>query len=200
MPSIPKAYHGNGWKVVGIRNGTAGLLSRPVEAEALDERVMSSEMLRQGGTIPGTTNKGNPFRFPTEGGKLADRSADVIDGYRQLGLDALIAIGGDGSMEILRRLAQQGVAFPGRHPKDHRQRYRPDRASIGFGQRCRRRPRPWIICSPPRPPKPGHGAGGHGTDAGHIALTAGIAGGADVILIPEIPLQTCLNCLASRPA
>src|SRR5512147_2722860 len=111
-----QACHGNGWRVIGIRNGTAGLMSRPVEAEALNETVMSSEMLRQGGTILGTTNKGNPFKFPTEDGKLVDRSDDVIEGYRQLGLDALIMIGGDGSMDILRRVAQKGnipmVAIP----------------------------------------------------------------------------------------
>lgn len=185
-----QAYHGNGWKVVGIRNGTAGLLSRPVEAEALDERVMSSEMLRQGGTILGTTNKGNPFRFPTEDGKLADRSAEVIDGYRQLGLDALIMIGGDGSMEILRRLAQQGgiplVAIPKTIDND----IGLTEASIGFETAVQTATAALDHLQPT--------AASHsrvmvlevmGRDAGHIALTAGIAGGADVILIPEIPYR-----------
>src|SRR5262249_3202011 len=91
-----------GWTVVGIRNGTAGLLARPVEAIELDRRVTGSDMLRLGGTILGTTNKGDPFAFPTANGHLVDRSDEVIDGYRQLRLDALIGIGGDGSFKILR--------------------------------------------------------------------------------------------------
>src|SRR5512135_1892666 len=63
-----------GWQVVGIRNGTAGLMERPVQAEELDQRALSSDMLRLGGTILGTTNKGDPFKFPTEDGKFVDRS------------------------------------------------------------------------------------------------------------------------------
>ena len=59
-----RATHGYGWTVVGIRNGTAGLMERPVQAEELDERAMNSDLLRLGGTILGTTNKGNPFKFP----------------------------------------------------------------------------------------------------------------------------------------
>ena len=97
-----------GWTVVGIRNGTAGLLARPVESVELDRRVTGSDMLRLGGTILGTTNKGDPFAFPTANGHLVDRSEEVIDGYRQLRLDALIGIGGDGSLKILRELASKG--------------------------------------------------------------------------------------------
>ena len=58
-----RAHHGYGWTVVGIRNGTAGLMERPVQADELDERAMNSDLLRLGGTILGTTNKGNPFKF-----------------------------------------------------------------------------------------------------------------------------------------
>ena len=97
-----------GWTVVGIRNGTAGLLARPVEAVELDRRATGSDMLRLGGTILGTTNKGDPFAFPMANGRLVDRSDEVIEGYRQLRLDALIGIGGDGSLKILRELASKG--------------------------------------------------------------------------------------------
>src|SRR5215475_8249263 len=97
-----------GWAVVGIKNGTAGLLSRPVEAIELDTKATGAEMLRMGGTILGTTNKGDPFAFPTANGHLVDRSDEVIEGYRQLRLDALIGIGGDGSLKILRDLAAKG--------------------------------------------------------------------------------------------
>src|SRR3569833_3693842 len=97
-----------GWQVVGIKNGTAGLMERPVQAHELDDRAMSSDMLRLGGTILGTTNKGNPFKFPMEDGTFVDRSNEVIEGYRKLNLDGLIMIGGDGSMAIIRKLAEQG--------------------------------------------------------------------------------------------
>src|SRR5262249_55178369 len=102
---------GYDWQVVGIRNGTAGLLARPVDYQELDRAVCDAQMLRIGGTILGTTNKGDPFAFPTADGRLLDRSGEVIEGYRQLRLDALIGIGGDGSLHILRELARKG-GFP----------------------------------------------------------------------------------------
>ena len=62
------------------------------------------------GPLPhlGTTNRGDPFAYPMPDGSLKDRSEEKIEGVRLLGLDALIGIGGDGSLAILRRLAQQG--------------------------------------------------------------------------------------------
>ncbi|WP_374651384.1 ATP-dependent 6-phosphofructokinase [Dongia sp.] len=179
-----------GWDVIGIHNGTAGLLARPVDASALDDKVLGSDMLRQGGTILGTTNKGNPFAFPQENGGLADRSAEVIEGVRQLGLDALIGIGGDGSIAILRRLAIQGginlVAIPKTIDND----LGATEMSIGFETAVQTATSALDHLQPT--------AASHsrvmvlevmGRDAGHIALSAGIAGGADVILIPEIPYK-----------
>jgi 6-phosphofructokinase 1 len=179
-----------GWDVVGIHNGTAGLLARPVDASALDDKVLGSDMLRQGGTILGTTNKGDPFAFPQEDGNLADRSGEVIDGVRQLGLDALIGIGGDGSIAILRRLAIQGginlVAIPKTIDND----LGATEMSIGFETAVQTATSALDHLQPT--------AASHsrvmvlevmGRDAGHIALSAGIAGGADVILIPEIPYK-----------
>ena len=96
-----------GWQVIGIKEGTMGLLSRPVQYEVLDLDMVGSTMMRQGGTILGTTNKGNPFAFPMSDGTIKDRSAEIAGGYRELGLDALIGIGGDGSFAILRKLAHQ---------------------------------------------------------------------------------------------
>jgi len=176
-----------GWEVIGIHNGTAGLLARPVEATALDEKVAGSDMLRQGGTILGTTNKGDPFAFPQEDGGHVDRSAEVIEGFRQLELDALIGIGGDGSLDILRRLAIQGgikfVAIPKTIDND----LGATEMSIGFETAVQTATSALDHLQPT--------AASHsrvmvlevmGRDAGHIALSAGIAGGADVILIPEI--------------
>jgi ATP-dependent phosphofructokinase / diphosphate-dependent phosphofructokinase len=82
----------------------------------LDPLRLDAAMMRLGGTILGTTSKGDPFAFPMPDGSLSDRSREVIDAYHALRLDALIGIGGDGSFAILRRLAQQGglplVAMP----------------------------------------------------------------------------------------
>src|SRR3546814_12089367 len=63
-----------GWTVVGIEKGTAGLMTRPVQAQELDPDMFDGTFLRRGGTILGTTNKGNPFAFPLPAGSLADNS------------------------------------------------------------------------------------------------------------------------------
>ncbi len=177
-----------GWTVVGIRNGTAGLLARPVEAVELDRRATGSDMLRLGGTILGTTNKGDPFAFPTANGHLVDRSDEVIDGYRQLRLDALIGIGGDGSLKILRELASKGGIKLVGIPKTIDNDLGLTEVSIGFETAVQAATSALDHLTPT--------AASHsrvmvlevmGRDSGHIALQAGIAGGADVILIPEIP-------------
>ena len=69
-----------GWSVVGIHKGTAGLLARPVEARVLHPARFDGTLLRQAGTILGTTNKGDPFAYPREDGGVDDRSEEVIDG------------------------------------------------------------------------------------------------------------------------
>ena len=186
-----------GWEVVGIRNGTAGLLARPVEYTRLDRSAAGSEMLRLGGTILGTTNKGDPFAFPMADGRLVDRSAEVTEGVRLLGLDAIIGIGGDGSLRILRELARRGgfnlVAIPKTIDND----LGLTEVSIGFDTAVA------VATSALDHLQPT--AASHsrvmvlevmGRDAGHIALTAGIAGGADVILIPEIPYR--LESIAAK--
>jgi 6-phosphofructokinase 1 len=184
-----------GWQVVGIKNGTAGLMERPVQAEELDNRFMASDLLRLGGTVLGTTNKGNPFKFPMEDGSFIDRSNEVIEGYRQLGLDGLIMIGGDGSMAIIRKLAKQGsiplVAIPKTIDND----IGVTETSIGFETAVQAATSALDHLQPT--------AASHsrvmvlelmGRDAGHIALWAGIAGGADVILLPEIPYNFASIC------
>jgi 6-phosphofructokinase 1 len=184
---VLRAHHGYGWTVVGIRNGTHGLMDRPVQAEELGVDVTETSVMRQGGTILGTTNKGDPFAFPMPDGSLRDRSAEVIDGYRQLKLDALIGIGGDGSFAILRRLAQQGGINLVGIPKTIDNDLDMTETSIGFSTAVEVATEALDHLQPT--------AASHsrvmvlevmGRDAGHIALSAGIAGGADVILVPEI--------------
>ena len=175
-----------GWEVLGIVRATQGLMARPPEYKEFD--VSSThDLLRAGGTVLGTTNKGNPFAFPLPDGSTCDRSQEIIEGYHQLGLDALIGIGGDGSMAILRRLAQQGglnlVGIPKTIDNDLGSTGR----SIGFDTA--------VNIATEALDRLHFTAASHsrvmilevmGRDAGHIALNAGIAGGADIVLIPEI--------------
>ena len=105
---VHRAKQGYGWQVYGIHEGTRGFMKRPVDYEELQLRIFTGNLLRMGGTILGTTNKGDPFDFPMPDGTRKDRSDEIIKGYQDIGIDALIAIGGDGSLAILRRLAQQG--------------------------------------------------------------------------------------------
>ena len=178
-----------GWQVVGIRNGTAGLLARPVQAQTLELNLdlFDGTLLRRGGTILGTTNKGDPFDYPLPDGSRVNRAGEVIEGYRQLGLDALIGIGGDGSQAILRRLAQEGGIDLVTVPKTIDNDLGHTELSIGYATAVKVATDALDQLQPT--------AASHsrvmvlevmGRDAGHIAIGAGIAGGADIILIPEI--------------
>ncbi len=185
---VARAVQGYGWRVYGIRHGTMGLLRRPFEFEELNMGVCNSNILRQGGTILGTTNKGDPFAFPMPDGTLMNRSQEVIDGVRQLGIDALIGVGGDGSFRILRQLAQEGgINFVG-IPKTIDNDIGATENSVGYDTA--------VMVATEALDRLQPTAASHdrvmilevmGRDAGHIALAAGIAGGADIILIPEIP-------------
>ncbi len=179
-----------GWEVYGIRQGTHGLMRRPVDALKLDLSFCTGNLLRQGGTVLGTTNKGDPFAYPFADGTVEDISEDIIEGYKLLKLDALIGIGGDGSQMILRRLAQQGGLNLVTIPKTIDDDLSHTEHSVGFMTAVDVATEALDRLQPT--------AASHdrvmilevmGRDAGHIALSAGIAGGADVILIPEIPYQ-----------
>ena len=185
-----RAIEGHGWEVVGIRQGTAGFMARPVAHEALHLSLFDGTLLRQAGTILGTTNTGDPFDFPLADGSRLDRSDEVIEGYRELGLDALIGIGGDGSMAILRRLAQQGGINLVCIPKTIDNDVGHTEVSIGYATAVKVATDALDLLQPT--------AASHsrvmvlevmGRDAGHIAISAGIAGGADAILVPEIPYR-----------
>ena len=101
-----RATQGYGFEVWGIHEATHGLLRRPVSATQLTPDSVKG-ILHLGGTILRTTNRDNPFSYPSEKGRI-DCSAEVAEGYRLLGLEALIGVGGDSSLAILRRLAQEG--------------------------------------------------------------------------------------------
>jgi 6-phosphofructokinase 1 len=174
-------------EIYGIKGATQGLMNRPVEAELLDIKKVSG-ILRYGGTILGTVNKGNPFAYPMPDGSICDRSEEVIEGYHKLGLDALIGIGGDGSLAILRRLAQQGNMNLVAVPKTIDNDLGTTENSIGFNTA--------VSVAVEALDRLTYTAISHsrvmilevmGRDAGHIAVSSGIAGGAHVVLIPEIP-------------
>lgn len=185
---VCRAVNGYDWEVWGIHEGTAGLLQRPALVEEMGMRVFTGNILRMGGTILGTVNKGNPFAFPMPDGSTKDRSNEVIEAIKELELEALIGIGGDGSMAILGRLTRQGnIPFIG-IPKTIDNDVAFTEWSIGFNTAVSSATDALDRLQPT--------AASHhrvmilevmGRDAGHIALNAGIAGGANVIMIPEIP-------------
>ncbi len=172
--------------VYGIRDGTAGLIKRPVDVMQLTHKTFGGYLLRQGGTFLGSTNKGNPFKIPTSEGKHVDKSKEIIEGYHSMKLDGLIIIGGDGSMQILKnsqRWYMKIVAIPKTIDND----VGATESSIGFHTA--------VDVATQALDNLQSTAASHrrsmilevmGRDAGHIALNAGIAGGADIILIPEI--------------
>jgi 6-phosphofructokinase 1 len=183
---VKRAVLGRGWQVFGIRQATHGLLSRPVDAVELTPDSTAG-ILHLGGTLLGTTNHGNPFAYPSAHGELEDRAAEVIEGYRSLHLDALIGIGGDGSLAILNRLAKQGGIRLIGIPKTIDNDIGLTERAIGFSTA--------VVVATEALDRLHVTAASHnrvmvlevmGRDAGHIALTAGVAGGADVFLIPEI--------------
>ena len=176
-----------GWEVYGIQNGTHGLLYDPPKASLLKVNDFDGTVLRQGGTILGTMNKGNPFSFPSEDGKPRDISDEIIKGVHALGLDSIIGIGGDGSFAILQELATRGNFKMVGVPKTIDNDLGCTETSVGFDTA--------VMVATEALDRLQPTAASHdrvmilevmGRDAGHIALSAGIAGGADVILIPEI--------------
>ena len=91
-------------EVYGIRNGTLGLIKRPLDVEKLSYKSFKGFLIKQGGTFLGTNSKGNPFRF-LQNGKYIDVTKKIAAAYKSLNLDCLIIIGGDGSMKILKKIA-----------------------------------------------------------------------------------------------
>jgi 6-phosphofructokinase 1 len=185
-----RAHHGYGWRTIGISHGTHGLLHRPVAAEPLDPARLDAVLARQGGTFLGTTNRGDPFAFPMPDGTVVDRSAEMHEGLRELHLDGLVGVGGDGSLDILRRLmAPTGLAFIGIPKTIDNDVHQTERA-VGYSTAV-------AIATEALDRLQPTGASHErvmvlevmGRDAGHIAIAAGIAGGADIVLIPEVAWQ-----------
>jgi ATP-dependent phosphofructokinase / diphosphate-dependent phosphofructokinase len=176
------------WKVIGIPDGFDGLIWPEKSFELTLKEV--SGILPRGGTILGTTNRGNPFQYRTdENGKevTKDISAQVIGNAAKLGIDAVITIGGDGSQKIGHELFQKGLKLVG-VPKTIDNDLSATEVTFGFDTA--------LHTVTDAIDKIHTTAASHhrvmvvevmGRDCGWIAIEAGIAGGAHVILIPEIP-------------
>ena len=177
-----------GWEVYGIEDGFEGLLhkSRVQRLDALDVRGI----LHIGGTILGTSNRGNPFQKKvTRRGKttLVDISDKVVASFHRLKLEALVTIGGDGTLRIASELAKKGIPIIG-VPKTIDNDLAATELTFGFNTA--------VTTATDAIDKLHATAESHdrvmvvelmGRYAGWITLYAGVAGGADVILIPEIP-------------
>jgi len=176
-------------KVIGILDGFEGFVEgRMRELTKLDV----TGIVNVGGTILGTSNKGDPFHFPREsasGITITDCSDLVLEHYQQWGLDALIAIGGDGTMNIAHKLTGMGLNIIG-VPKTIDNDL--EATDITFGHDSA------LQIATEAIDRLQTTASSHhrvivievmGRYAGWIALGSGLAGGADVILIPEIPFQ-----------
>jgi len=190
----------HGWQVLGIKDGFDGLLDLNHCIPLTLESVRG--ILPRGGTILGTTNRGNPFSYPLlqpDGSYIqTDISDQVVANARSLGLDALIAVGGEGSLKIALQLFQKGLPVVG-VPKTIDNDL--DETDVTFGYNTA------LETATDALDKLHTTAESHhrvmilevmGRYAGWIALESGIAGGADVILIPEIPFDLDKICTAIK--
>ncbi len=173
-------------EVYGIKNGTLGLIKRPLDVEKLSYKSFKGFLIKQGGTFLGTNSKGNPFRF-LQNGKYIDVTKKIAAAYKSLKLDCLIIIGGDGSMKILKKIADSTDIKIVGIPKTIDNDVGVTEYSVGFHTA--------VDAATKALDSLQSTAASHsramilevmGRDAGHIALNAGIAGGADIILIPEL--------------
>src|SRR4051812_4345234 len=193
-----------GWEVLGIKRGFAGLLGEDEVIPLTKDSVRG--IAHQGGTILRTTNRGNPFHYPrkqADGSYVEiDRSDELLENARKLGIDAVISIGGDGSLSIADRLCNKGMKIVG-VPKTIDNDVSGTVTTFGFDTAVNTALEAIDKLHTP--------AESHarvmvmevmGREAGFIALHSGVAGSADVILIPEIPYDIRKVCdkIMSRDA
>ena len=180
-----------GWACLGIRHGYDGLMGLDKVVALGPAEVRGITHL--GGTILGTTSRGNPFHWKEtkKDGTVVehDRSKDVVAEAKRLGIDAIVAIGGDGSLGIAMQLYRMGIPVVG-VPKTIDNDVGGTVATFGFDTA--------VQTATEAIDKVHSTAESHdrvmvvevmGRHAGFIALNSGLAGSADVILIPEIPFD-----------
>jgi 6-phosphofructokinase 1 len=186
--AVAKAAAHRGWEAIGILGGYEGLLE-PRQTRPLDYKVIDGLLIR-GGTILGTANRGK-FSAKVGHGESRQLPQELIEeakrGMEALGLSALISIGGDGSLTIAQQMYEHGVPIVG-VPKTIDNDLEGTFMTFGFDSA--------VACATDALDRLHTTAESHnrvmvlevmGRYAGWIALYAGVAGGGDVILIPEIP-------------
>lgn len=188
-----------GWRVLGIADGFDGLIFPERTCELTLANV--SGILPRGGTILGTTNRGNPFHYALEpGSEPTDISERILENARALGIDALVVIGGDGTQGIALQLHAKGLNVVG-VPKTIDNDLLATEVTFGFDTA--------LHTVTDAIDKIHTTAESHhrimlvevmGRSAGWIALEAGISGGGHVILLPEIPftIQKVCDFVAER--
>jgi 6-phosphofructokinase 1 len=194
--AVTLAAHQRGWEVFGIQSGYAGLLDTSKIVQLTHERV--SGIVAHGGTILGTTNRGDPFRLPVKNlaGQIEfhDVSDRVVENFKRLGFDVLVAVGGDGSLTLGHQFTQKGIPVIG-VPKTIDNDLQGTLQTFGFDTA--------VSTATEAIDKLHSTAAAHerifvvevmGRYAGWIALHSGLAGSADVILIPEIPFDVDKIC------
>ncbi|MDT8322679.1 MAG: ATP-dependent 6-phosphofructokinase [Bacteroidota bacterium] len=183
-----------GWDVVGIRDGYNGVMM-PEEYGDAGLIPLTLESVRGithlGGTILGTTNKGNPLEYPVQqkdgSYKTVDRSGEIVRACKKNKIDAVVAIGGDGSLSIAHALFEKGLRIVG-VPKTIDNDLSETVVTFGFDSavsfatECLDR-----LHSTAEAHRRIMVVEVMGRYAGWIALNAGISGTADAILLPEIP-------------
>jgi ATP-dependent phosphofructokinase / diphosphate-dependent phosphofructokinase len=180
-----------GWEVVGIRRGYEGLLDG--DGLVPMDRASVQGITHLGGTILGTTNRGNPLKWPQKRPdgtvEIVDRSGEILRAFDEQEIDALIAIGGDGSLHIAAALYDCGLPVVG-VPKTIDNDLAATQVTFGFHTA--------VQTATDAIDKLHSTAESHerviavelmGRHTGWIALFAGITGSADAILIPEIPFE-----------
>ncbi len=179
-----------GWHVFGVERGFEGFLY-PDRIHRLDAKSVKG-IIHTGGTVLGTSNRGNPFNLEVvENGvtKTVDVSDRVIAQYHALGLEGLVVIGGDGTLQIADGLAKKGIPVIG-VPKTIDNDLMATELTFGFSTA--------LATATDAIDKVHATAESHervmivevmGHFAGWIALYSGVSGGADVILLPEIPYR-----------
>lgn len=194
--AVVLSAHQRGWRTYGIQRGYEGMLSFDGVVPLGPNEVRGITHL--GGTILGTTNRGNPFRWVDrdEGGRAfeRDRSDDLCSAFHASGFDALVSIGGDGSMQIAHDLWKKGVPVVC-VPKTIDNDVSGTQRTFGFDTA--------VSTATEALDKLHSTAESHervmvvetmGRHAGWIALNSGISGSADVILLPEIPFDIDKVC------
>jgi 6-phosphofructokinase 1 len=185
--AVVKSAANAGIECRGIEDSFDGLID-PKRTRALTPRDVTG-ILRIGGTILGTTNRGNPFAYPAGADGTADYSGKCIETFHAMGLDALIVIGGDGTLAIAHEFHTRGVPLVG-IPKTIDNDIVETSMTFGFDSA--------VAFATEAIDRLHTTAEAHhrvmvvevmGRYAGWIALYSGLAGGADVVLMPEIPFD-----------